>query len=112
MIREVEIYKAIGDFKKIFISRFAADADSIELRIKSTQQFEYKAGPLWSGHRTALQQLTQLAQNGWDVYMYCENAAEVKRIQEILTENIVADKSATNPAKVLAGLTEFSNFHL
>ncbi len=82
-----EIYKAIGGFKKIFISRFAADADSIKLRIKSTQQFEHKTGPVWSGHKTALQQLTQLAQSGWNVYMYCENGAEVKRIQEILTED-------------------------
>ena len=82
-----EIFKALSHFKKIFISRFAADADSIELRIKSTQQFEYKTGPIWSSHRTALQQLAQLAQTGWNVYMYCENAAEVKRIQEIFAED-------------------------
>jgi transcription-repair coupling factor (superfamily II helicase) len=92
-----KIYKALADFKKIFISRFATDADSIELRIKSTQQFEHKTGPLWSGHRTTLQQLTQLAQTGWNVYMYCENAAEAKRIQEILAE----DK-----------ITPAENFHL
>jgi transcription-repair coupling factor (superfamily II helicase) len=85
-----KIYKALADFKKIFISRFASDTDSIELRIKSTQQFEHKQGPLWSGHRTTLQQLTQLAQSGWNVYMYCENAAEAKRIQEILAENKIS----------------------
>lgn len=92
-----EIYKVLSPFKKIFISRFTADTDSIELRIKSTQQFEYKKGPVWSGHRTILQQLTQLAQTGWDVYMYCENAAEVKRIQEILAED---------------GIASTENFHL
>ena len=100
-----EIYEALSGFKKIFVSRFADDPDSIELRIKSTQQFETRGGPAWSGHRAVLQQLVQVAQEGWNVYMFCENAAEVKRIQEILSENVAADKSATNPAKVLAGLT-------
>jgi transcription-repair coupling factor (superfamily II helicase) len=92
-----EIFKALAGFKKVFISKFADDPDSIELRIKSMQQFEYKTGPLWSGHRTTLQQLTQLAQTDWNVYMYCENTAEAKRIQEILAEDGIA-------------LTE--NFHL
>ncbi len=82
-----EIFKALGGFRKVFISRFAGDSENIELRIKSTQQFEAKSGPVWAGHRTALQQLTQLAQEGWDVYMYCENTAEVKRIQEIINES-------------------------
>ena len=85
-----EIYKAIGGFKKIFISRFADEPDSIELRIKSTQQFEHKTGLVWSGHRMILQQLVQTAQTGWSVYMYCENAAEVKRIQEILAEDKIS----------------------
>ena len=92
-----EIFKAIDGFKKVFVSRFADDADSIELRIKSTQQFEHKSGPVWAGHsprcdrvatgRTALQQLTQLGQEGWNVYLYCETGAEVKRIEEIICED-------------------------
>jgi len=82
-----EIFKAIGGFKKVFVSRFADDAENIELRIKSTQQFEHKSGPVWAGHRTALQQLTQTGQEGWDVYLYCETAAEVKRIEEIINED-------------------------
>ncbi|MBN1795419.1 MAG: transcription-repair coupling factor [Sedimentisphaerales bacterium] len=82
-----EIYKRISDFKQVHISRFADDADNIELKIKSTQQFEHKSGPVWAGHRTALQQLTQMAQEGWDVYLYCETGAEVKRIEEIIGEN-------------------------
>jgi len=100
-----EIYEVIGGFKKVFISRFGADVDNIELRIKSTQQFEHKNAPAWPGHREVLQELVQTAKQGWNVYMFCENAAEVKRIQEILSENVVADKSATNGRQVLAGLT-------
>jgi transcription-repair coupling factor (superfamily II helicase) len=83
-----EIYKKISDFKRVYISRFADDAENIELRIKSTQQFEHKSGPVWAGHRTALQQLTQTAQEGWDVYLYCETGAEVKRIEEIISQDV------------------------
>lgn len=83
-----EIYKKISDFKQVHISRFAHGEDSIELRIKSTQQFEAKGVPGWSGHKTALKQLAELAQNGWDVYLYCETSAEIKRIQEIIAQDI------------------------
>ncbi|OHB50060.1 MAG: transcription-repair coupling factor [Planctomycetes bacterium GWF2_41_51] len=83
-----EIYKKISEFKQVHISRFAQGEDSIELRIKSTQQFEAKGVPGWSGHRAALQQLAELAQTGWDVYLYCQADAEVKRIQEIIGQDI------------------------
>ncbi|MGB8226044.1 MAG: transcription-repair coupling factor [Sedimentisphaerales bacterium] len=90
-----EIYEAIGGFKKIFVSRFADEPDSIELRIKSTQwfdyahhrQFEHKNAPAWSGHREVLQELVQMAEQGWNINMFCENAAEVKRVEEIIAEN-------------------------
>ena len=82
-----EILLAADKFKKVFISRFASDVDSIELRIKSTTQFEHKKGPIWSGHRETLGQLAEAAKDGWNVYMYCENAAEVKRVREILGED-------------------------
>lgn len=82
-----EIYEAISGFKKVFISRFGAEADNIELRIKSTQQFEHKNAPVWTGHREVLRELVQMGREGWEVYMYCENAAEVKRIEEILSED-------------------------
>jgi len=82
-----EIYKKMSDFKQVRVSRFGDDPENIELRIKSTQQYEHKSGPVWAGHREALQQLTQLAQDGWDVHLYCETGAEVKRIEEIIAEN-------------------------
>ncbi|PKL46129.1 MAG: transcription-repair coupling factor [Planctomycetes bacterium HGW-Planctomycetes-1] len=100
-----EIYKKISDFKQVHISRFASDADSIELRIKSTQRFEHKSGPVWAGHREALKQLTQLAQEGWDVYLYCETAAEVKRIEEIINEdNVAVPATAKQPPALSLGL--------
>jgi len=78
-----EIYKKISTFRQLHISRFG-DADTIELRIKSTQQFEAKGVSGWSGHRTSLQQLAQLADEGWQVNLYCQTDAEIKRVQEII----------------------------
>jgi transcription-repair coupling factor (superfamily II helicase) len=108
-----DIFKAISRFKKVFVSRFADDAENIELRIKSTQQYEHKSGLVWAGHRTALQQLTQTAQEGWDVYLYCETAAEVKRIEEIINENKEPRHSdgGANPPALSLGLCN-PNFHL
>ena len=83
-----EIYKKISEFKQVHISRFTDGTDNIELRIKSTQQFEAKGSPGWSEHKTSLKHLTELAQNGWDVYLYCEADAETKRVQEIILHEI------------------------
>jgi len=97
LYRFKEIYGALESFKKVFISRFTGGSDNIELKIKSTSQYEHTKGPLWTGHRETLKQLADCAQAGWNVYMYCENAAEVKRVGEILHEDKIL------PAK---------NFHL
>ena len=87
LYRFKEIFEAMAFFRKILVSRFASDVDGIELRIKSTSQYEHKKGPLWSGHRETLKHLADCARDGWNVYMYCENAAEVKRVREILDED-------------------------
>jgi transcription-repair coupling factor (superfamily II helicase) len=99
-----KIFEKISAFKQVSISRFASDTDNIELRIKSVQQFEAKSGPLWSGHKAGLQQLTQMAKDGWDVYLYCETDAEVKRIHEIINEN-------KEPPALSLGLCD-KNFHM
>ncbi|MBN1786766.1 MAG: transcription-repair coupling factor [Sedimentisphaerales bacterium] len=81
------IFTATGDFKKVFISRFASDDESLEIHVKSTAEFEKKGGPVWAGHRETLQELVKLSQDGWDVHMYCETEAEVKRVKEIISEH-------------------------
>ncbi len=83
-----EIDKKLSEFKQIHISRFAQGENNIELRIKSTQQFEAKGMPGWTGHRQALQQLAELADNGWNINLYCETGAEIKRVQEIIAHEI------------------------
>ncbi|MCE5341159.1 MAG: transcription-repair coupling factor [Planctomycetaceae bacterium] len=83
-----EICKKLSEFKQVHISRFAQGEDNIELRIKSTQQFEAKGVPGWTGHRQSLQQLAELANDGWNVKLYCETGAEIKRVQEIIAHEI------------------------
>jgi transcription-repair coupling factor (superfamily II helicase) len=82
-----EINNKLSEFKQIHISRFAQGENNIELRIKSTQQFEAKGVPGWTGHRQSLQQLAELANDGWNVKLYCETGAEIKRVQEIVNSN-------------------------
>lgn len=97
-----EIYKKISEFKQVHINRFADSVENIELRIKSTQQYEAKGVPGWSGHRDALQQLAQLANEGWEVNLYCETGAEIKRVQEILKQS-AAVPTATKQINLIPG---------
>ena len=88
-----QIYKAMGKYRQLHISRFApsGEDDYLSLGLKSTQQFEHRKGPLWAGNKAALAALAALAeeaQQGKKVLLYCENAAEVKRITEILEETV------------------------
>ena len=88
-----ELYSAIQNFEQLHICRFAAsDEDYIRLNIKSTQQYQLKATS-WSGHKEALEQLITEAKNGWEVFVYCESAAEISRLSEIILqiENKIPD---------------------
>ena len=82
------IHEAIERFTQLHICRFATgDRDQfLKLDVKSAQQFEHKTGPLWAGNKAALEELVQQAKAGKKVELYCESAAEVKRITEIITE--------------------------
>ena len=85
-----QIYEAIGRYSQLHISRFASsgESDYLRLNIKSTQQYEHRKGALWAGNKAALAELAKEAQDGKQVLLYCENAAEVKRITEILQETV------------------------
>ncbi len=50
------------------------------------QRFEHKAASVWAGHEAALEELVQEAKQGKKVLLYCESAAEVKRVGEIIKE--------------------------
>jgi transcription-repair coupling factor (superfamily II helicase) len=91
-----DIYSEAGKFTQLHISRFATAGkpvlsrvegdDFLKVDIKSVQQFEHKATSIWAGHKEALEELVQQAKQGKKVLLYCESAAEVKRVGEIIKE--------------------------
>ncbi len=85
-----DIYSSIQNFARLHISRFGtADEDYIRLNIKSTQQYQQKVNlpkAEWAGHKESLERLVAEAKNGWFVYLYCENTAEISRLNEIILQ--------------------------
>ncbi len=84
-----DIYAAARKFTQLHICRFAASApgDFLKLNIKSAQRFQHRAASLWAGHKEALEQLVQEAEQGKTVHLYCESPAEIKRLGEIAAES-------------------------
>ncbi len=81
------IYKSISKFTQLHLNRFGAGTgDDIKLPVKSAQQYERKAGPIFDGHKAVLDELVDAALGGTKVYLYCENDAESSRVNEIIRE--------------------------
>jgi transcription-repair coupling factor (superfamily II helicase) len=83
-----DIYEAIAKFTQLHICRFATAAPSefLKVDVKSVQRYQHKATSLWAGHKEALEELVQEANQGKKVLLYCEALAEIKRATEIITE--------------------------
>ncbi|MGD8785839.1 MAG: transcription-repair coupling factor [Phycisphaerales bacterium] len=83
-----DIYKAAENFTQLHICRFATGAsdDFLKVDVKSVQQFQHKATSVWSGHKAVLEELVREAKQGKEVFLYCESAAEIKRVGEIIKE--------------------------
>jgi transcription-repair coupling factor (superfamily II helicase) len=79
------VYKAMGRFVQLHVSRFGGGGDSIELDVTSAQEFEHKTGSIWKSSENVLEGLLP-PKNKRDVIFYCENDAEVERVTEILKE--------------------------
>jgi len=80
-----KIYKAIGKFTSLEISRFGSGEDVINLDVSSSQQFEHKKTVMWKSKKAALEELTSAAEEKY-VLLYCESAAEAERIGEIVRD--------------------------
>jgi len=80
------IYRAIERHTQLQIFRFAPAAGEqfIKIGVKSIQQYQHKAASIWAGHKQTLQELVQEAKSGKEVLFYCEIAAEIQRVNEIL----------------------------
>jgi len=97
LYRWADIYKAASRFTQLHLCRFATaqPGDCLKVDIRSVQQFQHKATSVWSGHKAALEELVAEAKHGKEVRLYCESAAEIKRVGEI-----VRDISEEVPAKL------------
>jgi transcription-repair coupling factor (superfamily II helicase) len=91
LFKWTDIYSAIKNFAQLHICRFGtADEDYIRLNIKSTQQYQQKAIPSsrdWAGHKESLERLVAEAKDGWHIFLYCENTAEISRLSEIILQS-------------------------
>jgi transcription-repair coupling factor (superfamily II helicase) len=83
-----DIHKAAAHFAQLHICRFAAAGpdESVKVDVRSVQQFQHKATSVWAGHKAALEELVGEAKQGRRVQLYCESAAEIKRVTEILQD--------------------------
>jgi transcription-repair coupling factor (superfamily II helicase) len=83
-----EIYAAAGRFAQLHICRFATTGagDFLKVDVRSVQQYQHKATSVWAGHKEALEDLVTEARGGKHVQLYCESAAEIKRVGEILQD--------------------------
>lgn len=81
-----KIYQSLSKFSQLRISRFAGpDAkDHLKLDVKSVQQYQPSTTTAWTGHKEALGELVAQARSGKKVYLYCEAAAEISRVTEII----------------------------
>jgi len=81
------LWGAAQRFTQLHVYRFApaGQSQSIHVPVTSAQQFEHRSGPIWAGNKAAVEEVLRAAQDG-EVFLYCENAAEVKRLTEIVTE--------------------------
>ena len=86
-----QIYSAINKFSILCLSRFAGAGveECLKLDVGSVQQYQQKGKTVlsgWPGHKAALADLVAQAENGKKVFLYCESAAEVERITEIIKQ--------------------------
>ncbi|MFA5423243.1 MAG: transcription-repair coupling factor [Phycisphaerae bacterium] len=81
-----QIYEGIGKYAQLRISRFAdaGENDWLGVDVKSVQQYQPSSITAWAGHKESLDDLVEQARSGKKVYLYCEAAAEIGRVQEII----------------------------
>ncbi|HOK65580.1 MAG TPA: transcription-repair coupling factor [Anaerohalosphaeraceae bacterium] len=79
------IYQAVRRFSAVEISRFGGGAEALRLDVGSIQELEHRQAGTWKDHKQTLAALLDKARD-YDVFLYCENHAEIQRTKEILQE--------------------------
>lgn len=83
-----QIYESMSKFGQLRISRFAGGETSeyLKVDVKSVQRYQPSTTTAWAGHKEALGELVEQARKGKKVYLYCEAAAEIERVKEIIEQ--------------------------
>jgi transcription-repair coupling factor (superfamily II helicase) len=83
-----DVAPALQKFTRLEISRFAASpgGGGLGLEVGSVHHIQHKTGDFFTGKKQALDQLADEARSRKPVLFYCQSAAEIERITEIVTE--------------------------
>ncbi len=84
-----DFFKSTKRFTQLHISRFALgdEKETVNLGIKSIQQYQHRAGTMFQANKAVIDELVQKTRSGSEIFLYSENNAEVQRIGEIIKEN-------------------------
>lgn len=86
LYRWESVYQALQRFSAVEISRFAHQAQTLPLAVGSILELEQRQAATWKDHKQILTALLDKAREN-DVFLYCENHAEIHRIKEIIQES-------------------------
>ncbi len=79
------LQRELRRFQQMHLARFGSrPGESIGVSVKSIQRVQHQAKAAWEGHQAALEHLLDEADQGKQVWLYCESAAEQARLHEIL----------------------------
>ncbi len=83
-----QLYQRACEFAVLEVNRFAAGTGgkTFQLPVSSVEQYKANRGAMWSGHKQQLLSIVEQARQGKDVLLFCESAANRKRVREIISE--------------------------
>lgn len=84
-----DIYNELKRFAQLHICRFitSSEGNFIRIDVRSIAQFQHKATSLWEGHKKALSELVEQAEQGKQVLLYCSNPGQINRVKEIIASD-------------------------
>jgi len=92
-----EVYKGLSCFCQVHMSRFGVGPGGLVVDVRSVQQYQIRYADLegqgtrtFGNIATAMDQLVCEAASGKKVYLFCQSAAELQRLQELLSGKLPA----------------------
>ncbi|MDH7598898.1 MAG: CarD family transcriptional regulator, partial [Sedimentisphaerales bacterium] len=94
LLNWAQVYKGLAGFRQLHISRFGhGDGDALVVDVRSVQQYQLRhlhpeasSKGSFGNVLPVLEQLTSEAAGGKKVYLFCQTAAELQRLQDLLAD--------------------------